>query len=269
MNNNDIQFKPAAEALAEVMPELEKAKCDVLVLLSNAKLDASKALAKKFPQFNFVLSAGGADEPPDHPMLIEGTQTRLIEVGHKGQYAIVIGLFDDAKQPARYQRVPLDARWGESDRMKQVMASYQDQLKEQGLNGLGLKPVKHPSGREFIGSQQCGECHTKAFAIWKKTPHSTALDTLVHLSPPRQYDPECLSCHVTGWEPQKYFPYAGGYRSLEKTPLMAGNGCENCHGPGSTHAAAERGEVKASDADLALTAKKCGCRSNRRRASGA
>ncbi len=55
VNNNDIQFKPAAEALAEVMPELEKAKCDVLVLLSNAKLDASKALAKKFPQFNFVL----------------------------------------------------------------------------------------------------------------------------------------------------------------------------------------------------------------------
>ena len=165
VNNNDIQFKPAAEALAEVVPELQKAKCDVLVLLSNAKLDESTALAKKFPQFNFVLSAGGADEPPDHPMLVEGTQTRLIEVGHKGQYAIVIGLFDDAKQPVRYQRVPLDARWGESDRMKQVMASYQDQLKEQGLNGLGLKPVKHPSGREFIGSQAVrrvpyqGVCH--------------------------------------------------------------------------------------------------------------
>ena len=251
VNNNDIQFKPAAEALAEVVPELEKAKCDVLVLLSNAKLDASTALAKKFPQFTYVLSAGGADEPPDHPMLVEGTRTRLIEVGHKGQYAIVIGLFDDAKQPARYQRVPLDARWGESERMKQVMASYQDQLKEIGLSGLGLKPVKHPSGREFIGSKECGDCHTKAYAIWEKTPHAKALETLVHLDPPRQYDPECLSCHVTGWEPQKYFPYAGGYRSIDKTPLLAGNGCENCHGPGSAHAAAERGELKASDTDLA------------------
>ncbi len=139
VNNNDIQFKPAAEALAAVVPELEKAKCDVLVLLSNAKLDGSLALAKKFPQFNYVLSAGGADEPPNHPMLVEGTQTRLIEVGHKGQYAIVLGLFDDANEPVRYQRVALDAGWGESERMKQVMASYQDQLKEIGLGGIGAE----------------------------------------------------------------------------------------------------------------------------------
>jgi hypothetical protein len=172
-------------------------------------------------------------------------------LGSKGKYAIVLGLYSDGKNlSVRDQRVPLDARFGESARMKQVLSSYQDQLKELGLEGLGLKPAAFPSGRTFIGSQQCGECHSKAFAIWKKTPHAHALETLVHLNPPRQFDAECLSCHVTGWEPQKFFPFIGGYASAEKTPLLAGNGCENCHGPGSAHVAAETGKVKASDADL-------------------
>jgi hypothetical protein len=251
VNNRDIQFKPAAEAIAEVLPKLEAAKCDYLILLSNAGKDESTALAKQFPKFDCILTAGGGDEPPASADSVEGTKTKLVEVGHKGMYAAVLGFYDDPKQPTRFQRVPLDARFGDSPRMKQVLAAYQDQLKELGLDGLGLKPANHPSGRTFVGSKECGECHTKAYAVWKKTPHAQALDTLVHLDPPRQFDPECLSCHVTGWEPQKFTPYLGGYLSAEKTPLLGGNGCENCHGPGSQHVAAERGEIKASDTDLA------------------
>src|SRR5262249_44349826 len=154
---------------------------------------------------------GGAEVPPKEPQFVEGTKTRLIELGAKGMYAIVLGLYGSDPSTIRYQRVPLDVRFGDSDRMKQVLASYQDHLKQEGLNGLGIKPVATPGGRKFVGSQVCGECHGKAFAVWKKTPHAAALQTLANLNPPRQYDPECLSCHVTGWEPQKFFPFASGY----------------------------------------------------------
>jgi hypothetical protein len=102
-----------------------------------------------------------------------------------------------------------------------------------------------------VGSETCGDCHTKAFAIWEKTPHAHATDTLVKLDPPRQFDPECVSCHATGWEPQKYFPFRSGYDSMKKTPHLAHNGCENCHGPGSAHVAAETGEAEVSEAELA------------------
>lgn len=254
VNNQDIQFMPAEKAIAEVLPKLQQAKCDLLVLLSNATKDESIALAKKYPQFNIVLTAGGADEPPAKAGTVEGTKTQLIELGHKGMYAIVLGLYDDADHPAqpliRYQRVPLDARFGDSAKMKQVMKSYQDQLKDLGFDQLGIKPTAHSSGHQFVGSQTCSECHTKAYGVWKKTPHAKALETLVNLDPPRQYDAECLSCHVTGWEPQKFSPYTGGYLSQKATPQLAGNGCENCHGPGSAHVAAESGQVKASDAEL-------------------
>ncbi|MEK6234504.1 MAG: cytochrome c family protein, partial [Planctomycetales bacterium] len=63
-------------------------------------------------------------------------------------------------------------------------------------------------------------------------------------------DPECISCHVTGWEPQHHFPFQGGYASLQATPFLKGNGCENCHGPGLAHAAADLGDDVVLDAEL-------------------
>ena len=45
------------------------------------------------------------------------------------------------------------------------------------------------------------------------------------------YDAECISCHTTGFE------YNSGWRSEAETPHLAGNQCENCHGPGSKHIA--------------------------------
>jgi hypothetical protein len=95
--------------------------------------------------------------------------------------------------------------------------------------------LPHSTGRTFVGSETCGGCHTKAFAVWEKTPHAKATKTLETLAIPRTFDAECLSCHVTGWEPQKFFPFKGGYESLAKTAHLAHNGCENCHGPGSRH----------------------------------
>ncbi|MCG8586313.1 MAG: cytochrome c family protein, partial [Pirellulales bacterium] len=87
------------------------------------------------------------------------------------------------------------------------------------------------------------DCHTTAYDIWKDTPHATAIDSIVN--PPERYetarhfDPECISCHVVGWEPQKYFPFEDGYMDLKKSKHLHHVGCENCHGPGSAHIAAE------------------------------
>jgi hypothetical protein len=72
----------------------------------------------------------------------------------------------------------------------------------------------------------------------------------VKLDPPRHFDPECVSCHATGWEPQKYFPFESGFLGLKETPDLVGNGCENCHGPAGRHVAAETGEIDASEEEM-------------------
>jgi hypothetical protein len=124
-----------------------------------------------------------------------------------------------------------------------LMAAYQDQLKTIGFAGLGLRPVSHlleENGR-FVGSAKCQSCHEKSYDIWKKNlhAHAYAYDTLAKLDPPRNFDPECVSCHVTGWNPTQFFPYVSGFESKEKTPQLINTGCENCHGPGEKHCAVE------------------------------
>ena len=249
-NSDELTVVDPAQALAEVLPELRAAHCDQLVLLSFADPDQTKQLARQFPEFDWVVTAGGAEEPPNTPSKIEGTTAHLVEVGHKAMYVAVVGLYKDGSTPWRYQRVPLDARFADDPAIHQLFVAYQRQLQTLGLEGLGIKPVPHPSGREFAGSDTCVDCHTAADEVYIHTTHAHALATLQNLNPPRCYDPECISCHVTGWDPQKYFPYVSGYLSEQLTPQMANNGCENCHGPAAEHVAAENGDIDVDDAGL-------------------
>jgi hypothetical protein len=241
VTNDEVQFLPAAKGLAEILPELKKARCDHYVLLAHATPEETRELALRFPLFDVVLTAHGADEPPHEADVIAETGQLLIEVGHKGMYAITLGFYSDPATPMRYQRVPLDHRFADSPAMDELMVAYQDQLKELGWEGLGLRRVAHPRGK-FVGSNQCADCHAQAFEIWKDTPHAHATETLTQAKPPRQFDPECVSCHTTGWNAKEFMPYVSGYDSLAKTADLAGNGCENCHGPGAAHMAAESGD---------------------------
>lgn len=251
---DELVHEPAGPALEKVAAELKAQKCDLHVLLAHATLDETRALAAANPLFDVVVTAGGVGEPTLELEKLPGGKAQMAQVGTKGMYIGVIGVFDDEQTPLRYERVPLDDRFTDSPAMLQLLADYQKQLETMGFDELGLKPQAHPSGLKFVGSEKCGECHTQAFAVWEKTPHAHATDSLV--KPPndrghiaRHFDPECLSCHVTGWEPQKFYPFESGYLSLEKTPLLKHNGCENCHGPGSAHVAAESGTEKVAEAE--------------------
>ena len=260
INNDGIVTMPAEQALAEVVPQLIAERCDQMILLSYASPTETAAFVKKFPQFNLAVTTGGADEPPGELRVFPGSRTGAIEVGKKGQHAIVLGFYDDATNPIRWQRVPLDARFPESSAMKKLLVEYQDQLRVAGRDNLGITEKIHPrfdaansTAASFLGSESCAKCHAAAYDVWKDSGHAHATETLTRLDPPRQYDPECVSCHVTGWDPQQYVPFQTGFSDLLKSPKLVGNGCENCHGPGGGHVAAEAGsDVKLRDAMRAL-----------------
>ena len=241
INNPELQMIDAEKAIEKVLPKLVE-NSNLQILLAHASMDQSVALAKRFPEFDIVVTAGGAPEPPAKPETVEGTETLLIEVGEKGMTATVLALYDDPQRPWRYQRVPLDSRFPHSEPMHALLVAYQKQLEDLGWEGLGLRPVPDPKQKvngKFVGTKECRNCHEPSYDVWKKSGHAKAWETLEELQPSRIHDPECVSCHVVGWHPTKYFPYENGFWTEKTTPHLVDVGCESCHGPGEKHVWAE------------------------------
>jgi Cytochrome c554 and c-prime len=109
---------------------------------------------------------------------------------------------------------------------------------------------------EYVGNAKCKMCHMKQFKAWSETQHAKAWTGLKNADPAKAGEmatmlkielkgspsatDACVTCHVTG------FQLAGGFPQADSTKAAAVSNvtCENCHGPGSLHAAAPMAEKK-------------------------
>ena len=251
---DDLSYSvtPVRTALNSVVPKLNAAKCNFKVLVAFAGLEECRKLAREYPMFDLVVTAGGAGDPTMQPEMVAtnaGKSIPMIQVGVKGMYVGLVGVYNqNGKIQIRYKRVPLTHKFEDTEPMKKVFLDYQNQLKSLWLAGQlnDIKPRLHPSGHKFVGSAACADCHDEEYAIWEDGvdgdggPHPEATDSL-RQNPnddrvwvQRHFDPECMSCHATGWNAQNFYPYQTGLVDLKQEHLY-GNGCENCHGPGSAH----------------------------------
>jgi hypothetical protein len=247
IHNPDLEMTDPETALAPVVAEL-RPTCDLMILLAYATTEESIALARRFPQWDVVVTADGPPVLPAEPVRVEGIKAMVIQVGEKTKEAVVIGVFDNPGHLLRYQKVPLDSRFPASPKTKARMAAYVAEVRQLGLEGLGVRAGPHPRKAkqgDFVGTGKCADCHEAPYRVWKGSAHARATGTLMKLDPPRHFDPECLACHVTGWHVSGLFPYESGYLGLSPTPQLVAVGCENCHGPGSRHVAAESGADEA------------------------
>jgi len=96
----------------------------------------------------------------------------------------------------------------------------------------------------YVGTKQCKICHNtkdmgEIWNTWKSEPHSKALETLgneeskavaqkLNLAKPPAEAPECLSCHLTAYDPKTG-------TQPEKLVKEEAVQCESCHGPASLH----------------------------------
>jgi len=83
----------------------------------------------------------------------------------------------------------------------------------------------------YVGDNatKCKMCHPDQVKTWEKWDMAKAMDSL---KGDMAKNEKCLKCHVTGWGAES------GFKSMEKTPKLAGVQCEACHGPASLHMAA-------------------------------
>jgi hypothetical protein len=253
---------PAAkfEATQQVLPQLirdigqAEPRLEMLVLLYQGNtLDEATALAKAYPQFSVILALSLEEEPREDPIKVvhdgpgDKPPTLIINVGHKGRKVGVLGAYRAAKGKGfefHYQLCSIGPEYETpegkeaSNPMLELLDEYAREVKNQNFLGQHAR-TKHPTQLDarfvestYVGSDKCKKCHEASYDVWKKSPHAHAYETLVvRANRPslRQYDPECLVCHVTGLN------YRGGFRDEVATANLKDNGCENCHGPASMH----------------------------------
>lgn len=249
--DENLLIESPEKKLKALEPRMKKAGCDKWTLIVHGTEAETATLAKKFPIFDFIVTADTPSAPPAEAKKINGSQT-LIEVGEKGKYAVVLGLYDSGE--IRCQRVALDSRFKSSEDVALLMKDYQSILKTlvslRGYReGLGLNPARSPRAEilgKYVGAQKCQSCHEEEHRIWLRTRHANAWKSLTDVAnPPRDFDPECVGCHVVGWDGLQRFPYVDGFVTAESTPHLQNVGCESCHGPGEKHVAAELGDDEA------------------------
>jgi hypothetical protein len=253
--------KPAA-AVPAALKKLaaDKAKPELKILLYQGSEGEAMQAAKDNPEFQLVVVGGETAEgvAPLMPRAVGNTQ--VINVGHKGMNVGLVGVFKTANGlDLRYQLVPLGEEYltpekpeevAKTHPVLQLLEKYTGEVKQKNLlakatddkkRGLHVAQVQNEKADlKYVGAQACAKCHANEVKKWGETKHSHAYEALEKAKRPalRQYDPECVSCHTTG------FAYQTGFVDEVKTKNLLHNGCENCHGPGSGHAA------KPNDKDL-------------------
>ncbi|MBX6312875.1 MAG: hypothetical protein IRY99_08165 [Isosphaeraceae bacterium] len=238
-----LAVKPAEEVLPAVLADLEK-DTGVQVLMVQGPPEVARRLAKTHPGFDLVVSTSPVPDPSKDQESLNDGKTLLVMVGHKGQAIGVVGIFDDAPRfrfhrhtlTDRYDKSPELARLGEP--MRQLIdEEFPSILKVAGVLEKYLKRpyvdpyTGAPSDAIYVGAETCKVCHPGTYEHWRNTGHARAYRGLTQKGRNREWDAECVRCHTTGFE------YLGGYTTPEQTPFLKGNQCENCHGPGSKHAA--------------------------------
>jgi hypothetical protein len=224
------------EVLAAVLADLEP-KSDYQVLMVQGPPALAKRLAEAYPGFDIVVSTSDYDDVLRHDAeMLNRDKTMLVNVGRKGKYVGVFGLYPKEAQRLRYQVVTLDDKFdGPATAMKKLIEDeFRDTLRQVGVveNYQRRGYINGAPGATFVGAANCESCHPKTYEKWASTKHALAFDSLLGDKKPNTiYDAECISCHTTGFE------YLSGWQAEAKTPYLEGNQCENCHGPGSKHIA--------------------------------
>jgi len=248
---NVLKIDEPAAVLPGIVRKMRSEGAQILILLAHAGEEESKGLAAGF---DIVVTASGPEDPIRKEQKVGNT--RYVEPGMKGKHAPCIAIYNRGGRPVvgAFELVELDRdRFKNAPEMTQLMRDYQKRIELERPDS-SYETFADPEHRDlaFVGVEQCKECHKGEYEVWKNSRHAFATTSLSHgrADEPKEYvvdrkfDPECIACHATGWHPQRAERFKTGFVDLAKTPHLAGQQCENCHGPGSAHVKAETAFAK-------------------------
>lgn len=192
--------------------------------------DCSDLDVSKWTIVDLIICPAAATEPE---ILSPSSQGPLVvSVGKLGEYVGKLTVRIAAGRPLHltYEGVPVSSTLPMDEHLVDLYEFYKLRVKEENLLEKVPK-LALPNGLEYTGSASCAVCHKYEHDKWSSKAHAKAYQTLVDIN--QQYDPECIQCHVVG------FQFQSGFKNENSPVDLRDVGCEVCHGPASQHIASQ------------------------------
>jgi 2',3'-cyclic-nucleotide 2'-phosphodiesterase (5'-nucleotidase family) len=204
-------------------------EADIIIVLVNTGVERAKEIAKELTGIDVIVCGHGTENIPSYYYI---NNVYVVKAGYEGTTIGKLSLsLDDRNRviDASGTVIPLDKTIEEDSEILTLLDDYHKSLKDHADELFDVLPQAPSSGGSYVGSSTCAGCHASQAQQWNTTDHAGAFNSLVVNN--QDYNPECVSCHVTG------FGYIGGFLRPDHTPEMTGVQCEMCHGAGAEHAA--------------------------------
>jgi len=221
-------FTPPKKAIELAIAESGDAELTV-ILMRGVRSDA-KAVDQYSKAQKLIFYSSSHSEPEIYDFGMQEGLIRYLSPGGRGRFLLKSSVkkMDDDNFEFVPSREAIELRIPESDHILLYMSWYKQWVIEERVLETMVEIKPKPRGAPYIGDETCILCHKKAYKTWSESKHAHAYETLV--KDDREFDPECISCHTTG------FGYKSGYSNEIDTPWLLDVGCESCHGPCREHA---------------------------------
>ncbi len=158
--------------------------------------------------------------------------TILLASAYEGRYIGRADLFlqdtDGKVMAVEVKTTALDDNVPDDEQMKERVDAFKKSLEEFKEAKRASFPRTYGSDKEnYLGDRSCMTCHQAAWDVFSKSAHARAFATLRRQG--ESDEPECLSCHTTGYQYQNGYADAAPYNRLTNVQ------CEACHGYGTEH----------------------------------
>jgi hypothetical protein len=247
-----VIMRQPSEGLEATLTALRR-RVDLVVLLANLNLRELEETLAAHPGVDLVLAtfggrispAGALETIAGVPVLYAGDQGKRM-----GEVRLTLGKSAD-KHAMTSNHVWLTRRYPSEPKLQKLIDETIARVNEANRNmaqaraapasAAGGPPSPAPARsrgaadpepgtsprQAFLTMTACQSCHGEAWQAYQASAHAHAFETLKKAN--QDYNPECVSCHVTGFnEPE-------GFLDARQTPHLINVQCEACHGNAAEH----------------------------------
>lgn len=213
--------------LRTLLPEIRK-QARTIVLLSQLDVSGTEKLLREVEGIDIAVAGRTHQALPGERVV---GKSILLASGYEGRTIGRLNAEFDSRGVAMAFNVALtelDQKIADDPVVKEKVEQFKSRLEEIRLSLRGShQPVKGSAGEQFLTQFECRKCHADVYAQLERSRHNSAFASLAKKG--MAQEPECLVCHVTGYE------YRNGYDEKPPYNRLTNVQCEACHGYGTLH----------------------------------